>query len=217
MSMLRRQLGFLLLVSCLALAQTAAAPAVFSEEGEWRGRDQWQRPPEVMDALGVREGGVVADIGASTGYFTFHLAERVGRKGRVYGVDISRSDVERMQELARKHHYSQVVPVLGDADDPKLPTGELDAILVVNSYHEFRQHEAMLQAMHRALKPGGRLGIIDREGEARQDRSSYHSEHRIPLQLVRQEAERAGFRYQRRERGFTTDRGRKWWFLIFEK
>lgn len=206
-----------LLVAASVLAQTATAPPVFSEEYEWRGRDQWNRPEQVMDALGVRAGDVVADIGAQRGYFTFHLAERVGKAGKVYAVDVDESDLKRLRELANKYGYTQVTTVVGAEDDPKLPAGELDAVLVVNAYHEFRDYDAMMRAMYGALKDGGKLAIIDREAQAGEARSSYQAEHRIPEPLVRQDAARARFRFVKKEQGFHTDRGRDWYFLLFEK
>ncbi len=206
-----------LTVVAAALAQTATAPPVLSEEQEWRGRDQWNRPEQVMDALGVRAGDVVADVGAQRGYFTFHLAERVGKSGKVYAVDVNESDLARLQELANKYGYAQVTTVAGAEDDPKLPAGELDAVLVVNAYHEFREYEAMMRRMYGALKDGGRLAIIDREAQPGEARSSYQAEHRIPEQVVRQDAARARFRFLKKEPGFHTDKGRDWYFLVFEK
>ncbi len=181
-------------------------------------RDRWQRPQEVMDALGVQPGSRVADIGAGEGYFTWHLAERVGLHGRVYATDIDKRLISNLRADAKRKRFPQVEVVLGVPDDPYLPTGEIDAALVVNAYHEFRQHEAMLRGILNALRPGGKLAIIDKEAEPGQGRSQYYSAHRIPKRLVRTEAESAGFRYMEECPGFTRpDDQSRWYFLLFER
>ena len=180
-------------------------------------RDAWQRPAEVMDALGISSGSVVADIGAGNGYFTFHLAERVGRSGRVYAVEIDEAALEKVKLRARKERLSQIEGVRGSSADPRLAAESLDAALIVNAYHEMRDYDAMLAALHRALKPGGRLGIIDAAIEAGENRETYFGRHRVPAELVREDAERAGFRFLGRRPGFTRPRDdREFYFLLFD-
>jgi predicted methyltransferase len=181
-------------------------------------RDAWQRPAEVMDALGIVAGSRVADVGCGEGYFVLHLAERVGPEGTVYAVDIDEEVLEVTRRKAERAGFSQVRIVLGEAGNPKLPAGELDAVLIVNAYHEMQEYNAMLGAIYRALKPGGRLAIIDAEGKG-QDRSTLMREHRITVPIVRQDAERNGFRFREERPGFDRPgrRGRHFFFLIFEK
>jgi predicted methyltransferase len=180
-------------------------------------RDQWQRPAEVMDALKIQAGSVVADIGAGRGYFTFRLAERVGPTGKVYSEDIADEVIRDIRQRATQQKLKQIEVVQGSERDPRLPAGTLDAVLIVDSYHEFREYAAMLKGVHAALKPGGLLGIIDKEAEAGLPRSEYHESHTIPVDLAIDDVTRNGFRLLRRERGFTSSRDQKWWFLIFEK
>lgn len=203
---------FLLLTALLCPA------AVISPQDDSKARDAWQRPEAVMDALGIKPGSVVADIGAGGGYFTFHIAHRVGPKGKVYAEDILEGEVNKIRERAAKEAISQVETVLGSKDDPKLPVETLDSILIVNAYHEMREHDAMLRAVFRALKPGGLLAIIDAPAAPGEPSENYFERHRIPEQFVRDDAGRNGFSFFRQEPGFNSpDRGRDYFFLIFKK
>ena len=216
-----------LLLLCLLtppLAGLASLPLSAQDTGQARDpqtgvrRDAWQRPAEVMDALGVSAGSIVADIGAGNGYFTFHLAARIGPSGRVYAVEIDKEALEKIQRRAHQERLRQIESVLGSSDDPHLPAETLDAALIVNAYHEMRDYNAMLVALYRALKPGGRLGIIDGAIESGEDRDTYFRRHRIPEELVREDAARAGFRFLGRRPGFTRPRdAREFYFLVFTK
>jgi len=207
---------FFRLFLLLAVLSCAAKPLSGQEDS--KARDLWQKPQEVMDALGIKEGSIVGDIGAGGGYFTFHLAARVGPKGRVYAEDILEDEVKKIRERAEKEGLSQIVEVLGAKDDPKLPAESLDAILIVNAYHEMREHDAMLGAILRALKPGGLLGIIDAPAKPGEARDKYFERHRIPEQFVRDDAARCGFKFVRQEPGFNPpDNDRNYFFLILQK
>lgn len=181
-------------------------------------RDAWQRPAEVMDALGIHAGSVVADVGCGPGYFTFHLAERVGSDGKVYAEDLDKDDLAAIRRKAQQDGLAQIETVVGSPHDPRLPPASLDAALVVNAYHEFRQPDAMLQAIYRALKPGGLLALLDGVAESGHPRSYYDGMHRLPEDFGREDALRAGFHFLRKEPGFTRpDEGKEFYFLIFEK
>jgi predicted methyltransferase len=199
------------------LAALAWLPACVHSQEDWKKRDQWQRPAEVMDELGVRRGGVVADVGAGGGYFTFRLAERVGTQGKVYAEDIADDRLAEIRNRAKKEGPAQITTVLGAADDPHLPAESLDVVLVVNAYHEMKQYDAMLQGMYRALKPSGRLGVIDHEDVAGKPRKTYQDRHTVPQEFVREDALRNSFRFLRQAPGFTNADGAHWFFLIFEK
>jgi predicted methyltransferase len=187
------------------------------ESDRARQRDEWQRPGEVMDALGAKPGFRVADIGCGFGYFTFRLAARVGAEGKVYAVDIDEGAIDRVRRRKESEKLKQVEPILGKSDDPRLPR-DLDAVLIVDTYHEFREYDRMAQAVFRALKPGGRLVIIDGEGPAGKPRTEYHRLHTIPAGLVREEITRNGFVLKESLPGFyDAEYGKKFYFLIFER
>ncbi len=120
----------------------------------------WQKPDEIMDALNIADGSTVADVGAGAGWFTVRLARRVGPNGRVYAEDIQRPMLEAINYRVSREGLTNVRTVLGTAEDPKLPDG-LDAVLVVDVYAEVANPVSLLSDVARAIKPQGRLGIVD--------------------------------------------------------
>ena len=211
-----RMLAAFLILSCALNLQYAIAGS--SQESERsRTRDAWQRPAEVFDAMAVKPGHRVADIGCGFGYFTFRLAERVGAEGKVYAVDIDPKAIEKVLERKKRDRLDQVEPILGESRDPHLPDS-LDSVLIVDSYHEFRDYDRMTQSVVHALKPGGRLVIIDGEGPSGRPRTEYHRLHTIPADLVREEIVRNGFVFKESRPGFyDAEYGKKMYFLVFEK
>lgn len=209
---------FLLIGVGSASFSTVLAVRNSSQESERScNRDTWQRPAEVFEALAVKPGQRVADIGCGFGYFTFRLAAQVGAEGKVYGVDIDPGAIEKVRERKEREKLAQVEPILGESADPHLPN-DLDAVLIVDTYHEFREYDRTMQAVFRALKPGGRLVIIDGEGPAGRPRTEYHRLHVIPAELVREEITRPGFVFKESRPGFyDAEYGKKMYFLIFEK
>ena len=154
------------LVVLTAAAAFAQHGRLFSprELGKLEGpdRDAWQKPDDVMDALGIAEGSIVADLGAGGGWFTIRLARRVGPNGRVYAEDVQREMLEAMKHRVERLGFSKRVTFqLGETTDPKLPGSVLDAALIVDAYHEMEQPVALLRNLARSLKPGGRIGIVN--------------------------------------------------------
>ena len=199
------------------VGESQGAARASQESERSRKRDEWQRPAEVMDALGVKTGQRVADIGSGFGYFTFHLAARVGAEGKVYAVDIDEEAITKVRERKEREKLSQVEAILGESADPRLP-GELDAVLIVDTYHEFREYDQTMKAIFRAIKPGGRLVIIDGEAPTGRPRTQYHRLHSIPHELVREEVTRHGFVFKEARPGFyDAEYGKKMYFLIFER
>jgi predicted methyltransferase len=123
-------------------------------------RDEWQKPDQVMDTLRIAEGSSVAEIGAAGGWFTMHLARRVGPNGAVYAEDIQREMVDGIARRAQREKLPWVTPILGTVADPRLPGG-LDAILIADTYHELEDPVALLRNAARSLKPQGLLGVVD--------------------------------------------------------
>jgi ubiquinone/menaquinone biosynthesis C-methylase UbiE len=124
-------------------------------------RAEWQKPGEVLRALALAPGQVACDVGAGPGYFTFPVARAVGETGRVYAVDVEPRILEALRKRLRKIDLRNVTPVLGLEDDPLVPAGACDLILVVDTYHHFPDGPAYLRRLARSLRPGGRLVNID--------------------------------------------------------
>ncbi len=124
-------------------------------------RDLWQRPDQIMDALGVADASLVADVGAGSGWFTVRLARRVGPNGIVYAQDVQQEMLAAITRRVQREGLTNVRPVLGLGSDPHLPRGKLDAILMVGVYHEIDDRVTMLKNLGTALKPQGRLGVME--------------------------------------------------------
>jgi len=130
-------------------------------------REEEERPSRLMAALEIQPGQTVADVGAGSGYFTWRLAQAVGPRGRVYATDIQPEMLSLLRTNMTQRGLTNVVPVLGDTHDPHLPTNAIDLILMVDVYHEFDQPYEMTAGLVRALKPGGRLVLVEYRGEER--------------------------------------------------
>lgn len=135
--------------------------AGYVERLERADRAAWQKPDEVVAALGLAAGQSVCDIGAGTGYFSLRMARVVGDKGRVFAVDVEPRMLDVLRERIVKAGVRNVTPVLALPDAPLIPDGGCDTILVVDTYHHFPDGVAYLKMLVRALRPGGRIVNID--------------------------------------------------------
>jgi ubiquinone/menaquinone biosynthesis C-methylase UbiE len=124
-------------------------------------REKEENPNKLMEVLQIKEGAVVADIGAGSGYYTFRLADKVGPKGKVLAEEIQKEMLDIIRERMEKKKVTNVEPVLGTITDPKLPANGVDLILLVDVYHEFDHPYEMTEAMVKGLKPGGRLVFVE--------------------------------------------------------
>ncbi|NJK52958.1 MAG: class I SAM-dependent methyltransferase [Leptolyngbyaceae cyanobacterium SU_3_3] len=123
-----------------------------------------EQPQKVITALDLKPTDVVADIGAGTGYFSFRIAPRVPQ-GKVFAVDVQPEMIEILNELKAKKHLSNVEPLLSSVTDPQLPKNSVDLALMVDAYHEFEYPQEMMRAIVQALKPGGRVALVEYRGE----------------------------------------------------
>jgi SAM-dependent methyltransferase len=154
-------------------------------------RDIEEAPDAAIDALDLKPGMVVADIGAGSGYMTVRLAKKVGPTGKVYGEDIQPEMIAFLQKRLRNERLGNVVPLLGLTDDPKLPDESLDLELLVDVYHEFAEPQKMLRGLRRGLKPGGRLVLLEYRKE---DPSvPIRIEHKMTVAEAKLEVEAEGF------------------------
>ena len=134
----------------------------FSYEGF--SRDEWQQPDRVIAALGIRPGDRVADLGAGSGYFTRRLARAVGSNGKVYAVDVDEKMNEYLRQRVAQAGISNVDVILGRFEDPLLPDGGVDLVLIVDTYHHLEDRPAYFRNLRRDLTPGGRVAVIDFDG-----------------------------------------------------
>jgi ubiquinone/menaquinone biosynthesis C-methylase UbiE len=160
-------------------------------------REAWQRPEQIMDALGIGDGSVVADLGAGGGWFTVRLAKRVGPNGVVYAEDIQPQMIEAIQRRVQREGLRNVATVLGAADHPSLPREQLDAALMVETFYEVEDRLSLLTNVRSALKPGGRLGIVEYRADG--GGPGPPVEQRPPSSQVIRAVEAAGFRLLRQE------------------
>jgi SAM-dependent methyltransferase len=124
-------------------------------------REKEEEPAKLIDLLKLKEGMVVADVGAGSGYHSFRMSAKVGDKGKVLAVDIQPEMLDALRKRAKEKKITNVETVQGTEDDPKLPEGKVDLILLVDVYHEFSKPYEMTQAMVKALRPGGRLVFVE--------------------------------------------------------
>ncbi len=129
-------------------------------------RQEEERTDLLIEALALKPGEVVADIGAGSGYFSWRMAQKVGERGKVYAVDIQQEMLDLLMVNMKKRRVGEIVqPMLGTVQDPKLPVDSVDTILLVDVYHELDFPFEMTRAMIQALKPGGRLVLVEYRGE----------------------------------------------------
>lgn len=150
------------------------------------GRDERLQIGRVMDILHVKSGKTVADIGAGSGWFTVRAAERVTNSGTVYAVDINPQAIAYIDKRIDKAHLHNVKTILSKPDNPELPSDSVDSVLLLKTYHEVADPVALLRNLRTSLKPGARVGIIDRDSNA--------ENHGVHKQIVLQEADEAGYR-----------------------
>jgi ubiquinone/menaquinone biosynthesis C-methylase UbiE len=134
----------------------------------WLTRDSREReeePAKMLAALEIKTGQTVCDLGCGNGFYTFSLAEKVGPRGKVLAVDIQPEMLDLLRERAKARNFPNVVPVLGDVDDPHLPAGAVDLVLLVDVYHEFSHPEEMLAAIRTSLSPTGRVALVEFRAE----------------------------------------------------
>ncbi len=137
-------------------------------------REIEERPGLVLEALKLQPGDVVADIGAGTGYFSWRIAQKVGAKGVVYGVEIQQEMIDLMNKKMAERNVTNVKPILGTIKDPKLPPASVDLVIMVDVYHEFDYPYEMMENICKALKPGGRVAFVEYRGE----------DPKVPIKLV---------------------------------
>lgn len=196
-----------------AQAQVDSYKNVYTESA-WKERDSWQRPKEIIKKMDIDKNSVVADVGCHEGYMTFKLAD-VAKT--VYAVDV---DQIKLDKLAA-HKPLNVKTIKGDYDDPNLP-GRLDAVIILDTYHEMKDHNEILKNIFVALKLGGRLVICEPIAEKRRDltRMEQEGKHEIAMKYVVEDLQRAGFSIKEKTDPFVDRekiKGDKMWIIVAVK
>jgi ubiquinone/menaquinone biosynthesis C-methylase UbiE len=196
-----------LLVAVLAYAQAPARhpvsgrpiAGVMGHQGaSWLDRPEREAeeaPSRAIRALRIEPGQVVADIGAGSGYYSLLLSKAVGLKGRVYATDIQPEMLTILKGKLEAQSITNVQLVLGNETETKLPDASVDLAIMVDVYHELQQPQVFLQSVRRALKPGGRLVLIEFRKEDPQ--VPIREEHKMSIREARQELEADGYRFER--------------------
>ena len=172
-------------------------------------RGEWQQPNRIMDALGVGDASVVVDLGAGSGWFTIQLAGRVGPNGHVFAEDIQRPMIQAIKIRVDRIGLKNVTTVLGTSNDPRLPVA-VDAVLIVDAYHEMEQPVALLRNVATKLKPTGRIGIVDFKKDGGGPGPAM--EERVEPEAVIRDAQAAGLVLRSRENFLKYQ-----YMLVFEK
>jgi predicted methyltransferase len=218
----RRRIGLFLVaaagtIGLLSVAQwtIGAIRRVDTVEAE---RDQWQRPGDVIQALHLGDGRVVVDLGSGVGYFALKLTGQVGRRGRVLAVDVRRFPLLFLRMRAFLSGRRNLSVVRGDVDDPHLPARGVDAVLVANTYHELTHTGLILDRLFEALRPDGRLVVVDPGPDLAEagspDRGNHH--HQSPDSAEAQ-LRQAGFEMVGRDDGFIDGPRGRWWLIVARK
>jgi predicted methyltransferase len=203
------------LASLTPLASSALNAVGLVRADEFRDpeRDRWQKPDEVLAALDLKKGDVVADIGAGMGYFTTLFAQAVGPRGKVYAVDIAAQVLEYLKKEARKQNLNNIQIVVSRKDDPLLPAGSVHLAFFSDTIHEIAGRVDFYRKVRRALKPNGRMAVIDwipateKRGETRNE-----SWGQVSRDVTVREAEEAGFRLVKEPKFLAEE-----YFLVFQR
>ena len=212
-----RTLAFFVYVPCAMWAQTSATTSsnTASEEDKLK-------IPQIVEALGLKPGSSVADIGAGSGTYEPSLSKAVAATGHVYAEDIDeKGAVKRLREKVSKDQLQNVDVILGKEDDPKLPQNALDGVLMVIMYHEIAEPAKVLEHVRSALKPGGRLVIVDMTPHKtiNRSRADQTKNHVIAPDLAASEVRQAGFEILSRDDHFidNPDEESTRWMIVFVK
>jgi ubiquinone/menaquinone biosynthesis C-methylase UbiE len=209
------------LLATVALSHSDPWKDIYSEKA-WKERDSWQKTSELISRLQIGPGSTVADIGCHHGYMTFKLARVVTNTGRVFAVDVEQNKIDKVEAYAKGNNVSNVITIKGDYDDPKLPEGSLDAVIILDTYHEMDDHDEILGHVKASLKPGGRLLICDPIAEARRNssRSEQEGRHELAMKFAVEDLRRAGFIiHEQTDRFIDRERikGDKMWVVVAAK
>ncbi|MGA8028044.1 MAG: class I SAM-dependent methyltransferase [Bryobacteraceae bacterium] len=213
---MRRKFGFVTIVRGLLAAAPAFAFAIASAQSvhpitgrriapvmdvsgaDWLDREERVReeqPDKALAALSLEPGMMVGDVGAGTGFYSIRIARRVTPGGIVYANDIQAGMLERLRANAAAQKVTNIETVLGTESDPRLPPGKLDLVVLVDVYHEFSRPQRMLDRIRDALKPNGRLVLLEFRKE--DPTVPIRPEHKMSVNEVKAEITPEGYQFEK--------------------
>jgi precorrin-6B methylase 2 len=204
-------------ISTLAVGQNQWKD-VYTEKA-WAERDKWQRANDIIRELVIKPGSKVADVGCHEGYMTVKLAAQVGVAGKVYSVDVDQAKLDKLKNNSAKRNITNVEVIKGDYDNPKLPLNVLDAVIILDTYHEMDDHDKILQQIKASLKPGGRLVICEPIAEERRtlNREDQERKHELGMNYALDDLNKAGFSILKKQDPFvdrSKEKGDKMWLIV---
>ena len=183
------KIGFLLMLLII--------PGLYGQysESDWKDRDTWMKVRDIFEMAGVEKGHVVADIGCHQGYLSIRLAKYIGETGKVYSVDVREDRLNKLNDIATERDITNIHTILGDYDDPKLPEQSIDVAFIIDAYHEMKDYRQILLNVKKALKPDGRILVLEKLksemiGKSREEQTLAHT---ISSEYVKNELKEAGF------------------------
>ncbi len=189
------------------------------KESEWTKRDSWMNVSKIFKLAEIQAGNSVADVGCHEGYLTIHMSNVVGESGKVYAVDVREDRLDQLDEHLKKRKLTNVKTVLGDYDNPKLPLGSLDAVVVMDTYHEMDDYMIVLKHIKKSLKPEGRIVIIEKlkSHMTNKTRDEQMEGHTLSMKYVKAELLEAGFSISKEIKDFgkwKNDTSKTIWVLV---
>ena len=170
----------------------------YLEQLDSEDRDQYQKPRQVIEALNLKPGLAVADLGSGSGYFTRRFIEAVTETGKVYAVDVEPEMLKYAEESVVHMHRSYTAEfILARPDNPKLPYESIDLLFLCNTYHHLEERTKYFSDTKSSLKPGGRIAIIDFYQDERSGELGFPKRHLVPRETVIAELTKAGYTFVR--------------------
>lgn len=183
------------------------------------GQSSWRKPNDLFKAMKIQKGNWAADVGSGDGDYTVRMAPLVENSGRIFAVDIDEEKLNELHEELAERGINNVTTIYSLPGNPMLPPNSMDAVLIRNAYHEFREYKKMLKHVKKSLKPGGRLVIAEpmEEEVAGANREAQVDEHSIAMKFVRQDLKNASFNIIKEVEHFTANKWRRYWMIIAKR
>lgn len=212
--------------TCIIILFVVSATFSFGQdvytENAWTERDKWQKADELIRQLNIKAGRKVADIGSHEGYMTIKLSTVVGKNGKVYAVDVNQSRLNKLKDHLASRNLNNVELIKGDFDNPKLPLRSLDAVIILDAYHEMKDHDKILSHVWESLKSGGRLVLCEPIAEERRkdNRADQEKKHELGMSFVLEDLQKAGFTIIKQQDPFidrAKEKGDYMWLIVARK